>query len=64
MMTGIIRSIKDLPDGIYMVKNGTLYSVDVETFPAETIKMPEWNIAPDDELQHVEYTSAQCGYEK
>ena len=47
-----------------MVKNGTLYSVDVETFPAETIKIPEGKIAPDDELQHVEYTSAQCGYEK
>lgn len=47
-----------------MVKNGTLYSVDVETFPAKTIKIPEGKIAPDDELQHVEYTSAQCGYEK
>ena len=63
-MKEIIKSIKDLPDGMYMVKNGTLYSIDVETFPAETIKIPEDKIAPDDELQHVEYTEAQCGYEK
>ena len=55
---------KDLPDGLYMVKNGVLYSINLKTFPAETIKIPEDKIAPDDELQHVEYTSAQCGYEK
>ena len=58
------KLINDLPDGLYMVKNGVLYSIYVKTFPAETIKIPQEKIAPDDELQHVEYTSAQCGYEK
>ena len=58
------KLINDLPDGLYMVKEGILYSIKVETFPAKTIKIPEDKIAPDDELQHVEYTSAQCGYEK
>lgn len=63
-MKELEKLTKKLPDGYYLVKDGTLYSLNVKAFPETTIKIPDDKIAPDDELQHVEYTAAQCGYEK
>lgn len=63
-MKELEKLTKKLPDGYYLVKDGILYSLNVKAFPETTIKISEDKIAPDDELQHVEYTAAQCGYEK
>ena len=50
-----------LEDGFYQVIDGVIYALKIDIQENKSIRIP---IAPDDELQHVEYTSAQCGYEK
>ncbi|MBO7677534.1 MAG: hypothetical protein J6S49_08475 [Erysipelotrichaceae bacterium] len=60
----LCKVASELPDGYYLVKDGMLYSANIKTFQEKIIQIPPAKIAPDDELQHVGYDAAQCGYEK
>ena len=47
-----------------MIKDGVVYVIDIVSQLGKSTTIPNIQIAPDDELQHVEYDAAQCGYEK
>lgn len=55
----------ELPDGLYYIKDGAIYEINIQTFPCETITIPPYTVIDcDGEIQHVGYDDAQLGREK
>ena len=55
----------ELPDGLYYIKDGAIYEINVQTFPSESIPVPPYTVIDcDGEIQHVGYDDAQLVREK